>query len=57
MAKVALGKTDKREIYYLQQLELKDQMIEEVKPTIWQHPIAIVSYVIVTAVGTYLLIK
>ena len=57
MAKVALGKTDEREIYYLQQLELKDQMIEEVKPTIWQHPIAIVSYVIVTAVGTYLLIK
>lgn len=44
---VALANTDVREIKYLDQLKIKDQEIQAVKPSWLQHPIAITGYVFV----------
>ena len=51
MAIIALGKTDLRQMKYLEQLELKNREIEEVKPSFLQNPYVITGMVAIALIG------
>lgn len=44
---VAVAQTDEREVKYLDQLKVKDQIIEDTKPKWWQQPWVITGEVVI----------